>query len=189
MLTKVDILYCTVANYININIYIHNHNFINYFGPIDRASLARTRTFLGPLWSHMVLSYVHCFKRMKETNSRTLNGSQCSNTRETCTVYNRPACIKQYLMQIWMYTIEKLHMNVHTVAFHEIHGTDWEAPNVNSVVCVLVFFFSAGVGRTGTFIVLDSMLNQAKVEGKVDIWNFAHGMRDRRMKMIQTSVN
>ena len=33
------------------------------------------------------------------------------------------------------------------------------------------------------------MLDQAKVEGKVDIWNFAQGMRDRRMTMIQTPVN
>ena len=47
---------------------------------------------------------------------------------------------------------------------------------------------SAGVGRTGTFIILDAMLDQAKAEGKVDVWNFARGMRDRRMKMIQTSV-
>ena len=48
--------------------------------------------------------------------------------------------------------------------------------------------YSAGVGRTGTFIILDAMLDQAKAEGKVDVWNFARGMRDRRMKMIQTSV-
>ena len=48
--------------------------------------------------------------------------------------------------------------------------------------------YSAGVGRTGTFIILDAMLDQAKAEVKVDVWNFARGMRDRRMKMIQTSV-
>ena len=48
---------------------------------------------------------------------------------------------------------------------------------------------SAGIGRTGVFLVLDAMLDQAKVEGRVDIWNFACGMRDKRMKMIQTPVN
>ena len=40
--------------------------------PIDRASLARIQTFLGPLWSHMVPRTL--LKRMKETNSRTLTG-------------------------------------------------------------------------------------------------------------------
>ena len=57
------------------------------------------------------------------------------------------------------------------------------------IQCYCVNVCSAGIGRTGVFIVLDSMLDQAKAEGKVDIWNFVQGMRDRRMKMIQTSVN
>ncbi|XP_071800429.1 receptor-type tyrosine-protein phosphatase T-like isoform X2 [Asterias amurensis] len=50
----------------------------------------------------------------------------------------------------------------------------------------MVVHCSAGIGRTGVFLVLDAMLDQAKVEGRVDIWNFACGMRDKRMKMIQT---
>ncbi|XP_071800431.1 receptor-type tyrosine-protein phosphatase T-like [Asterias amurensis] len=50
----------------------------------------------------------------------------------------------------------------------------------------MVVHCSAGIGRTGVFLVLDAMLDQAKVEGRVDIWNFACSMRDKRMKMIQT---
>ncbi|XP_038056405.1 receptor-type tyrosine-protein phosphatase T-like [Patiria miniata] len=52
----------------------------------------------------------------------------------------------------------------------------------------MVVHCSAGVGRTGAYIVLDAMLDQARIEGKVDIWNFARRMRDRRMKMIQTAA-
>ena len=48
---------------------------------------------------------------------------------------------------------------------------------------------STGIGRTGVFLILDAMLDQAKAEDRVDIWNFACGMRDKRMKMIQSPVN
>ncbi|XP_071799509.1 receptor-type tyrosine-protein phosphatase T-like [Asterias amurensis] len=50
----------------------------------------------------------------------------------------------------------------------------------------MVVHCSTGIGRTGVFLVLDAMLDQAKAEDRVDIWNFACGMRDKRMKMIQS---
>ncbi|XP_022092290.1 receptor-type tyrosine-protein phosphatase T-like [Acanthaster planci] len=52
----------------------------------------------------------------------------------------------------------------------------------------MIVHCSAGVGRTGAFIVLDSMLDQAETEGRVDVWNFVRGMRHKRMKMIQTAA-
>ena len=50
-------------------------------------------------------------------------------------------------------------------------------------------FDSAGIGRTGTFITIDSMLKMAKTEGKVDVFNFVKGMRQQRPGMIQTEVD
>ena len=47
---------------------------------------------------------------------------------------------------------------------------------------------SAGVGRTGTYIALDYLLEQAEVEDAVDICKCVNLLRDSRMNMVQTLV-
>ncbi len=47
---------------------------------------------------------------------------------------------------------------------------------------------SAGVGRTGTFILLDSMLERMKVEDSVNVYEFLRNMRAKRVFMVQTLV-
>ena len=70
------------------------------------------------------------------------------------------------------------------------------------VVCSFPFFWSskmwflllyiwpcsAGVGRTGTFICIDNVLEQVKKENMVDIAGVINKMRHQRMKMVQTPV-
>ena len=51
------------------------------------------------------------------------------------------------------------------------------------------YVYSAGVGRTGTFIALDYLLEQAKVEGELDVYGYACIMRSNRVNMIQTLVS
>ena len=50
-------------------------------------------------------------------------------------------------------------------------------------------FYSAGVGRTGTYIAVDSLLHQAHNEGMVDIYKCVGDMRKNRMEMVQTLVS
>ncbi|XP_071799173.1 receptor-type tyrosine-protein phosphatase T-like [Asterias amurensis] len=86
----------------------------------------------------------------------------------------------------------------------QFHFTSWPDMGLPKYISPLLYFVytvkasitpttgpiivhcSAGVGRTGTFITLDAMLDQAKKEGKIDVLKFVADMRDRRIKMVQT---
>ena len=52
----------------------------------------------------------------------------------------------------------------------------------------LLVHCSAGVGRTGTFIVLDSMLERMKTEESFDIFEFVQRCRQERVLTVQTLV-
>ena len=53
---------------------------------------------------------------------------------------------------------------------------------------VLTCFFSAGVGRSGTFVVLDTLLQRIKTQDTVDIFGAVSELRKDRVWMVQTEV-
>ena len=52
----------------------------------------------------------------------------------------------------------------------------------------LLVHCSAGVGRTGTFILLDMVMQEMSREGTLSVYNHLKNMRGQRMKMVQTLV-
>lgn len=53
----------------------------------------------------------------------------------------------------------------------------------------MVVHCSAGVGRTGTFITIDTQLQKIKCDGTLDIFNFVRHLRYCRNYMVQTQVD
>lgn len=59
---------------------------------------------------------------------------------------------------------------------------------VRRCLTLAVCGLSAGVGRTGTFIALDRLLQQMKQEKVVDAFGVVYALRMNRYLMIQTLV-
>lgn len=58
----------------------------------------------------------------------------------------------------------------------------------NMVTCSFPLSFSAGVGRTGTFIAIDRLIYQIENENTVDVYGIVYDLRMHRPLMVQTEV-
>ena len=56
--------------------------------------------------------------------------------------------------------------------------------NFHDIYQLFVYFFSAGVGRTGAFIVIDSMLERIKHEKTIDVYGHVTCLRSQRNYMV-----
>ena len=56
------------------------------------------------------------------------------------------------------------------------------------IIALFYIYFSAGVGRSGTFIALDRLLQEIIDHDVIDIFNVVAEMRRERVWMVQTEV-
>jgi cadherin 5 type 2 (VE-cadherin) len=57
--------------------------------------------------------------------------------------------------------------------------------------CLYLYYFSAGVGRTGTYIALDHLMqfiNEHDFDVEIDIFDLVLKLRENRQHMVQTEV-
>lgn len=53
----------------------------------------------------------------------------------------------------------------------------------------MTFVCSAGVGRTGTYIGIDAMMESLEAQGKADIYGYVVMLRRQRCLMVQVEVS
>lgn len=59
----------------------------------------------------------------------------------------------------------------------------------HAVITFELCMLSAGIGRTGTFIAIDYLLEEAAVDQTVDVKGYVISLRHQRGKSIQTYVS
>ena len=57
-----------------------------------------------------------------------------------------------------------------------------------NITLVYAYNFSAGVGRSGTFIAIDYLLKQAEQQQEIDVYGCTSLMRSNRPHMVQKMV-
>lgn len=82
-----------------------------------------------------------------------------------------------------MYIVQdKMHTNIKKCL--SVPHQRVRTPRVNA----FLFHVSAGVGRTGTYLALDIILDQTQQEEEVNIFGVVKRMREDRCNMVQNKV-
>ena len=60
---------------------------------------------------------------------------------------------------------------------------------LNSLIRLFTYFFSAGVGRSGAYIVIHSMIKRMHVTGDINVFDFLSQIRQQRNHLVQEEVS
>lgn len=74
------------------------------------------------------------------------------------------------------------------VGFGILHQWENQIEFLYNIDFQLFWHYSAGIGRTGTYIALDSLHHGGRKSGRVNVAEYVKTMRANRMNMIQTYV-
>ena len=133
----------------------------------------------------------------------------CMHTRMHIHIHTHTHTHTHLILTKWLYPLQLGHVNEFTVT--QFHFTSWPDHGVPSVTTTMLMFVrrvqalcaslpedsgpitvhcSAGVGRTGCYIVIDSALTRLKEKlSTIDIYGHVNLLRSQRPYMVQHEVN
>ncbi|XP_070496815.1 receptor-type tyrosine-protein phosphatase H-like isoform X2 [Chironomus tepperi] len=189
-------------DYINasyINGYYHPKEYIAAQGPKPDTVLDFWRMVVQHRIESIVMltslvenNKVKCHEYFPKLNGTLTSGNI---TIECTKEQNFPSYIKRLL--IVQKNDKKLYVNHYYFCKWPDHGCPSNAFDLIEFVKIVrnerqktgdtfVVHCSAGVGRTGTFIAVDIMIQRIKREAKINIFDLVKQLRSQRMKMVQS---
>uniref|UniRef100_A0A671MUZ4 protein-tyrosine-phosphatase n=1 Tax=Sinocyclocheilus anshuiensis TaxID=1608454 RepID=A0A671MUZ4_9TELE len=196
------------SDYINasyINGYREKNKFIAAQGPKPET----VGDFWRMVWEHKSATIVML------TNTRERKEEKCYQywPEQGCWIYG---CVRVAMEDVTVlvdYTIRKFCVQHHAAdgcrpprLVTQLHFTSWpdfgvplspigmlkflkKVKTVNPAHAgPIIVHCSAGVGRTGTFIVIDAMMDMMHAEARVDVFGFVSRIRKQRCQLIQTEM-
>ncbi|XP_052229607.1 receptor-type tyrosine-protein phosphatase alpha-like isoform X2 [Dreissena polymorpha] len=189
------------SDYVNAN-YLDGYNSKKAYIASQGPNKAMVADFWRMIWQEKVVKIVMLTNLLENHKKKCeqywpLEGSQ---TYGEVTVEGlETAEYTDYIIRTFTISVGKMSRIIKQ--FHFLSWTDHGAPTYPTTllnfrrkvqqftpdsVSPILIHCSAGIGRSGTYVAVDYLLNQARAEGVVDLLKCAQLMRSNRVNMIQT---
>uniref|UniRef100_A0A669AYV4 protein-tyrosine-phosphatase n=1 Tax=Oreochromis niloticus TaxID=8128 RepID=A0A669AYV4_ORENI len=184
--------------------YNHSHfGFTTFLGSVSGPKPETVADFWRMIWEQKTATIVML------TNLKERKEEKCYQywPEKGCWMYGNIRVALEDVIVLVDYTIRKFCVQYVTPRLvTQLHFTSWpdfgvpfspigmlkflkKVKAVNpSYAGPIVVHCSAGVGRTGTFIVIDSMIDMMHIEQRVDVFGFVSRIREQRCQLIQTDM-